>query len=226
MEFKMKRLSTALIGLVALSGAAAAADMSRPAPVPYYPKAPVMAPIYNWTGFYFGIEGGGGFGSSSWDRTGSRDIGGGLIGGTVGYNWQFGQAVAGVEGDFGWADINGSTNTNCAAGCKTSDSWLGTARGRLGYAADRFLPYVTGGAAFGDIRGQTPGFASSTNDKIGWTLGAGLEAALVANWTAKVEYLYVDLGSFNCGLNCGGGLVNDNVSFHTNILRAGLNYRY
>jgi opacity protein-like surface antigen len=60
----------------------------------------------------------------------------------------------------------------------------------------------------------------------GWTLGAGLEAALAPNWTAKVEYLYVDLGSFNCGLNCGAGLVNDNVSFRTNILRAGVNYKF
>jgi outer membrane immunogenic protein len=222
----MKRLCVALTGLIALTGAAAAADMSRPPPPPYYPKAPMMAPVYNWTGFYFGIEGGGGFGTSSWDRSGSHDISGGLLGATVGYNWQFNQIVAGVEGDFGWADINGTNTTNCVAGCKTSDDWLGTARGRLGYAADRFLPYITGGAAFGDIKAQTPGFASSTQDKTGWTLGAGIEAALVDRWTAKVEYLYVDLGSFNCGLNCGAGLVNDNVSFKTNILRAGLNYRF
>ena len=217
----MKRVCVALTGLVALTGAAAAADMSRPPP-PYYPKAPVMAPLYNWTGFYIGVEGGGAFGSSAWDRSGSHDISGGLIGGTVGYNWQFNQVVAGVEGDFGWADINGTNTANCVAGCKTSDSWLGTARGRLGYAADRFLPYITGGAAFGDIRAQTPGFASSSQDKTGWTLGAGIEAALVDHWTAKVEYLYVDLGSFNCG----AGLVNDNVSFKTNILRAGVNYRF
>jgi len=57
-------------------------------------------------------------------------------------------------------------------------------------------------------------------------VGAGLEAALATNWTAKVEYLYVDLGSFNCGLNCGAGLVYDNVSFHTNLLRAGVNYKF
>ena len=64
---------------------------------------------------------------------------------------------------------------------------------------------------------------STTN--AGWTLGGGLEGRLAANWTAKVEYLYVDLGNFNCGLNCGAG-VTDNVSFHTNILRAGVNYRF
>jgi outer membrane immunogenic protein len=222
----MKRLSVALIGLIALSGAAAAADLSRPPPPAYYPKAPVLAPIYNWTGFYVGINGGGAFGSSSWDRTGSRDISGGLIGGTVGYNYQFGQAVAGIEGDIDWADINGSSTTNCPLGCKTSDSWLSTVRGRLGYAADRFMPYVTAGAAFGDVRAATPGFGTTSSDRAGWTIGGGLEAALVANWTAKVEYLYVDLGSFNCGINCGLGLASDNVSFHSNVLRAGVNYRF
>ena len=99
-------------------------------------------------------------------------------------------------------------------------------RGRLGYAADRFMPYITGGAAFGDIKASTPGFAYACRTETGWTFGAGLEAALAANWTAKVEYLYVDLGSFNCGIDCGAGLVTNNVSFKTNILRAGVNYRF
>ncbi len=222
----MKRLCLALIGVVAFAGAAAAADLARPEPVPYYPKAPVFVPPYSWTGFYVGINGGGGFGSSTWDSTGSRNISGGLVGGTVGYNYQFGQAVIGVEGDMNWADINGSTTNACPAGCKTSDSWLATVRGRLGYAADRFMPYVTGGAAFGDIRASTPGFPTASATNTGWTIGGGLEAALVGNWTAKVEYLYVDLGKFNCGLSCGAGLTADNVSFHTNLLRAGVNYRF
>src|ERR1700739_3716052 len=89
---EMKRLCLSLIGLVAFTGAAAAADLSRPAPQNYY-KAPIAAPVYNWTGLYFGINGGGAFGSSSWDLTGSRDISGGVVGGTVGYNWQAGAAV-------------------------------------------------------------------------------------------------------------------------------------
>jgi outer membrane immunogenic protein len=214
----------ALIGVVGAAGAASAADLSRPAPVPYYPKAAVMVPAFSWTGFYIGINGGGAFGSSAWDSNGSRNISGGTIGGTVGYNYQFGQVVAGVEGDIGWADISGSTA--CAGGnCKTSDTWLGTVRGRLGYAADRFMPFVTGGAAFGDIRAQAPGFGQVGSNQTGWTLGGGLEAALATNWTAKVEYLYVDLGSFNCGISCGAGVTN-NVSFHTNLLRAGVNYKF
>jgi len=220
----MKRLCVALLGLVAMSGAAAAADLGRPAPAPYF-KAPVYSPIYNWTGFYIGVNGGGGFGTSSWDSAGSRDISGGLVGGTIGYNYQFGShVVAGVEGDIDWADINGSGTTACPTGCKTSDNWLSTVRGRLGYAADRFMPFITGGAAFGDIHASAPGLAGGSDDRAGWTLGGGLEAALVGNWTAKVEYLYVDLGHFNCGASCG--LSTDNVSFRTNVLRAGLNYKF
>ena len=222
----MKRFCFTVIGLLALTGAAAAADLARPQPVPYYPNAAVVPPPFSWTGFYVGINGGGGFGSSNWDSTGSRNISGGLVGGTVGYNYQFGQWVTGLEGDVDWADINGSTNNACPPGCKTSDTWLATARGRFGYAADRFLPFVTAGAAFGDIRASAPGLISSSATKTGWTVGAGLEAALTNNWTAKVEYLYVDLGSFNCGLACSGVLTTDKVSFNANLLRAGVNYKF
>ena len=78
----------------------------------------------------------------------------------------------GVEGDIDWADIDGSTTNACPAGCKTSDTWLSTVRGRLGYAADRFMPFVTGGAAFGDIRASTPGFPQAAP-----TIPAGRSAA-------------------------------------------------
>ena len=220
----MKRAFLTLVGLVALTATAAAADLGRPAPQPYY-KAPVMVPAYSWTGFYIGVNGGGGFGRSTWDSTGSFNTSGGLVGGTVGYNYQFGQAVVGLEGDIDWADINGTTNNACALGCKTSDDWLGTVRGRLGYAADRFMPFVTGGVAFGDVKASTPGFAGASNTQAGWTLGAGLEFALAQNWTAKAEYLYVDLGKMNCGISCGAA-VTDNVSFTTNLVRAGVNYRF
>jgi outer membrane immunogenic protein len=220
----MKRVFFALVGLAALTGTAAAADLPRPAPAPYY-KAPVALPVYNWTGFYIGINGGGGFGRSQWDSTSGFNTSGGLVGGTVGYNYQFGQGVVGLEGDIDWADINGTTNTACPFGCKTSDHWLSTVRGRLGYAADRFMPFVTGGAAFGDIRASTPGFAGANNTNAGWTVGAGLEFAIAGNWTAKAEYLYVNLGKFNCGISCGA-LVTDNVSFTTNLVRAGVNYRF
>ena len=139
----MKRVVFAFIALAATAANAAAADLGRRQP--YYPApAPVYAPLFSWTGFYIGINGGGGFGSSNWDSTGSRDVSGGVIGGTAGYNYQFGQVVAGIEGDVDWSGINGTTNNLCPFGCKTSNNWLATVRGRLGYAADRFMPFVTG----------------------------------------------------------------------------------
>ena len=77
-----------------------------------------------------------------------------MVGGTLGYNMQFGSAVFGVEADIDWSGVKGSTTTNCPLGCETKNTWFGTARGRIGYAFDRFLPYFTGGAAFGDIQAE------------------------------------------------------------------------
>jgi outer membrane immunogenic protein len=223
----MKRVFLAFVSLAALAGAAAAADLPPAAPAPYYKAAPAYLPAYSWTGLYIGINGGGGFGRSTWDNTGGFDISGGLVGGTIGYNYQFGQVVAGVEADLDWADINGSTTLNCAAGCTTGDSWLSTVRGRLGIAAGRFMPYITGGVAFGNIEASGPGLVGASSTNTGWTLGGGIEMSLAGGWTAKAEYLYVDLGSFNCGTGCGAapGVV-DNVAYTTNIVRAGINYRF
>jgi outer membrane immunogenic protein len=220
----MKRLILALVGVMGLTGAAAAADLPRPAPQPYY-KAPAAVQAFSWTGFYIGVNGGGAFGRSNWDTTGNSDVSGGLVGGTVGYNYQFGQAVLGIEGDIDWADLRGNTSSGCPLGCNTRDDWLSTVRGRLGFAADRFMPFITGGAAFGDVKASTPGFAGANNTNAGWTIGAGLEFAIAPQWTIKAEYLYVDLGNFNCGLSCSR-FTNDNVSFTTNLVRAGLNYRF
>ncbi len=222
----MKRVFLAGAGLLALAGAAAAADLP-PGPGPYYKAPAYLAPMYNWSGFYLGVNGGGALGNSTWDSTGGFDISGGLVGGTVGYNFQTGAAVLGVEGDIDWASISGSTTAGgCAAGCKTSDSWLSTVRGRLGYAADRFMPFVTGGAAFGNINASTPGLGGGSATNAGWTVGAGIEFAIAGHWTAKAEYLYVDLGKFNCGAGCVAGATTDNVSFSTNLIRGGVNYRF
>ena len=221
----MKCLSVAAIGAMAsilAVQASFAADIPRPAPQP----APAyLAPVYNWTGPYIGLSGGGGWGSSSWSNTDSFDISGGLIGGTLGYNWQNGPWVYGLEGDISWTNLQGSTSTFCAVGCETSNSWLGTVRGRLGYAFDRFLPYATGGLAIGDVNADRPGFGGVSETRTGWTFGGGLEFALAANWTAKVEYLHVDLGSFDCGTRCGA-VAPDEVSFTSSILRGGINYRF
>ncbi len=224
----MKRSLFACAGALALAslvGTATAADLSRP----MYSKAPPMAaPFYNWTGFYLGVNGGGAWGSSTWDSTGSFDTSGGMVGGTVGYNWQFAPWVFGLEGDIDWANIQGNTNVpGCiAGGCSSENTWLGTARGRVGYAFDRWMPYVTGGAAFGDVQATHPGATGQTSTQLGWTIGAGVEFAIVNNLTAKVEYLHYDLGSFTCGLNCGNGVVNDTVGFSADAVRGGLNLHF
>jgi outer membrane immunogenic protein len=221
----MKNQVVASLGLAlaAFASVASAADLSRRYPPP--PAAPIYAPVYNWTGFYIGVNGGGAFGHSNWDSATGFNLTGGLIGGTIGFNWQPGPLVLGIESDLDWSGISGSTTNLCPLGCKTANSWLGTVRGRVGYAFDRIMPYVTGGLAFGNIKASTPGFPGTDNANTGWTVGAGLEVAIGGGWTAKAEYLFVDLGSANCGFNCGA-LINDNVSFRASIVRGGLNYRF
>ena len=154
---------------------AAAADLSV-APL-YKAPPPAMAPAYNWSGFYLGVNGGGGWGHSNWDTSSDRiGLSGGLVGGTAGYNWQIGSAVLGLEGDIDWANLKGTnSSTLCPAGCSTSDTWLSTVRGRAGYAFGGVLPYVTGGLAVGDIRAATPGFPGASNTSAGWTAGGGIE---------------------------------------------------
>lgn len=217
----MKKFLLAGVGLLALGVASAsAADLPRsmPAKAPAY----IPPPLYNWTGFYIGINGGGGFGSSDFSgtfSTGSFDTSGGLVGGTVGYNWQMNQIVLGLEGDIDWSNLRGSAACG-GTSCEMRNDWLATIRGRVGYAGwDRFMPYVTGGAAFGNIKTTIAGVGNSSETKTGWTLGGGIEAAIAGPWTAKVEYLYVDLGS-------GGSIAGSDASFHTNIVRAGVNYRF
>ena len=208
---------------------AVAADLSL-APLYKSPPAQVTqsynTQAYNWTGFYFGANGGGGWGHSNWSTNATGiGLGGGQVGGTVGYNRQLGNAVFGVEGDIDWSGLNGtSTTIGCPGGCSISDSWLSTVRGRVGYAFDRVMPYVTGGLAVGDIRAATPGLAGGTSTNAGWTVGGGIEFALPGNWTAKAEYLRVDLGSFNC-TGCSA-LPGDNVSMQQNVIRAGVNYHF
>jgi len=227
----MKRLILiGVAGLVAatMMQAAGAADLGRRPAMPM--QAPEYFAPYNWTGFYVGINGGGGWGRSDWTNaagsTGSFDLSGGLVGGTFGYNWQMNQIVFGLEGDIDWSDIRGSTSTGICAGssCETRNSWLGTVRGRVGYAFDRFLPYFTGGLAVGDIKASQIGFGSATDTNAGWALGGGLEASIAGPWSAKVEYLYVDLGKHSCDVACTG--IPTDVDFRANIVRAGVNYRF
>src|SRR5438067_3600060 len=100
----------ALVSSAAAVGPAAAADLSTRYQQPLV-KAPAYAPLYNWSGFYLGINGGGGWGRSTWDRADTFNLSGGMVGGTAGYNWQMGQVVLGLEGDIDWSGIGGTTTT-------------------------------------------------------------------------------------------------------------------
>ncbi|MGH6683927.1 MAG: outer membrane protein [Pseudolabrys sp.] len=215
------RAGVAAAAVLIASIAAQAADLSQP----FY-KAPGFAPVYgNWNGFYAGINGGYGFGTSDWSGAGvGTSPKGGLVGGTLGYNLQTGLWVWGVEGDIDWSNIKG--DASCGADtCETKNDWLATVRGRLGYAGlGAVLPYITGGGAAGDIKTSESVLGSTTKTKIGWTVGGGLEYAVWANWSVKAEYLYVDLGSSDCGLSCGAA--GDSVNFHTHLIRGGVNYRF
>ena len=226
----MKRFVVAWVGLFSLlgllafaAGTAGAADLPPRYAQPY--KAAIYSPVYNWTGLYLGINGGGGWGRSQWDGIDRFNVSGGLIGGTIGYNWQINQFVVGVEGDIDWSGVRGTTTTLCPFGCETRNTWLATVRGRFGYAFDRFLPYLTAGLAVGNIEANRLGFPAGSISNAGWTVGAGLEVGIVSNVSVKAEYLYVDLSNFNCGLNCGLA-ANGGVSFYANIFRAGLNVRF
>ena len=223
----MKRMLIAGALALAAGGQAFAADLPPPvAPPPRAPATyvPVPSPVFSWTGFYLGINGGYGFGNASFSTgTTVPSVNGFLIGGTVGGNYQFGQFVVGLEGDGDWTNLDGTTNASCPF-CEVKSTWLATARGRAGYAWDRVLFYGTGGAAFGNVQGGPIGGPFNSGTQVGWTAGGGVEAAFAPNWTAKIEYLYVNLGSFACPTTCG--VPNNTLNLTENVVRAGINYKF
>ena len=185
--------------------------------------------MFSWTGFYVGINGGYAWGKTSWSstagNTGDFDVKGALLGGTIGYNLQTGVWVWGLEADLDYSWIKGTNTTAiCGAGCETKNRWFSTGRGRIGYAFDRWLPYVTGGVAIGDVKMTPVGGTSETDTRVGWTAGGGVEYAFQGPWSAKLDYLYADLGKANC--SAATCTIATEVKFKTNIVRAGLNYRF
>jgi outer membrane immunogenic protein len=248
----MKTVMMASIAFIASAGAAFAADVGPVitpgpfSPPPAFPTGPTVRPgpfepppafpqarVYNWTGFYVGINGGGAFGDTRWFSVpdlvgGTANFSGGLVGGTAGYNLQTGDPfVVGFEADLDWSGLKATiTPASCAPGCELNIPWLGTARLRFGWAFNDILPYVTGGAAVGLLKASIVGTPAGINEanNIGWTAGAGIEFALTDALRAKVEYLHVDLNGFDCNAACGGGPISFNVR-DDNVIRAGLNYR-
>lgn len=245
----MKRIVQAAIAasvLVSAPLAGRAADLPlRPEPPPPQAPAVYVAPVYNWSGIYIGVNGGWGWGTAKWTvppttvfpagQSSQLNDNGGVIGGTVGANFQTGAFVFGVEGDWDYSGINtGTSSTICSAlgSCQTGNNWLSTLRGRIGVAADRLLFYGTGGGAFANMQTTLNG-VTSTKTQTGWTAGVGAEWAFAENWTAKLEYLYIGLGNITgvcttsvCTGNNGGNPVPGTVSLTANLVRVGVNYKF
>jgi outer membrane immunogenic protein len=224
------RLGIAAAALMAGSGAFAA-DIPRKA------LPPSVAPFYNWTGFYVGGNVGYGWvhgsgtitmGPASGPVSGS---GHGLFGGLqAGYNYQIGSMVLGVEVDGQFSGQKGTFNGNAGPNFFTSSAtvpWFATARGRVGYAFDRTMIYLTGGGVFGDgkIDGTSTVTGPFTVSKtyFTYTAGAGIEHALWSRWTAKLEYLYVGTPNH---VPVPPTTTNITGSITSHLLRLGLNYRF
>ena len=228
----MKKLLLASAALIVLSSAAAAADLAG---APVYTKAPIINPGVNWTGFYIGAMGGYGWsdhvrvtvGGVTTTETGD-DINGGFAGGTIGYNWQTGSWVFGLEADGAWADLSNSVSSLGVTVTDRIDAF-GTVTGRIGYASGATLFYAKGGYAWADneLSASVAGFGtvfSESHLHSGWTLGGGLEYLFTHNWSGKLEYMYADYDSqtYVAGLTPGG--VGFGAAVHT--VKAGVNYHF
>jgi outer membrane immunogenic protein len=233
----MKRvLLLVSVGLVALAVPASAADLRTRRPPPPAPAPVVVAPAFSWTGFYIGGHGGWAWAEKDWQFVGSglstsHQADGFLGGGQVGFNWQTGALVFGVEGQFSWADLEGSSACpNTAFTCQTHINWLATATGRIGYAAANWLFYVKGGAAWIDdeFTATSGGVVfSGSHRPVGWTAGGGVEYGLTPNWSAKIEYNYMDFGSERVGFVTPGGARDDfDVDQQVHLVKFGINYRF
>lgn len=267
-----RELALASVFALALTGAAGAADLAVKAPV-YAPPIPV----YSWTGFYLGVGGGTGWGTKEYDwnidstiasvqaqlgapglipplglhSQGSHAINGGFFGGQIGYNYQAGWAVFGIQADAHWADLEGSGNcfalgiTNCNAKVES----FGSVTGRVGGAIDRLLVYAKGGWAWENgksdinvlglgglgVLGANISLASTVDQsRSGWTWGAGAEYAFSPSWTAFVEYSYYDFGdkteNYAYAITAPGFALSVPIptqldeKFHT--VKAGINYKF
>jgi outer membrane immunogenic protein len=201
-------LAATVFALIGVSATAEAADMyGRRAP--YTVQQPLN--MYSWAGPYVGANAGYATGDITNSIANPSGFAGGIQGG---YNWQFGQWVVGGEADI---QANGANDT--FAVWKFSNPWFGTLRGRAGFAMNNILIYGTGGLAFGNVRAEALNLAES-HTAAGWTLGAGAEVGITQNWSAKAEYLYVNLNNSQFALT---GLPH---GYQFNIVRLGVNYRF
>jgi outer membrane immunogenic protein len=231
----------AAVAVLALASPASATDLPQMAAPTA--RAPARAVGYNWNGSYIGANIGYSWGK--WDSTGTVQNGAdspsvnGVLGGIqIGYNWlNNNRWLFGLEADI---QITGESKSNdwtttpavgafLAPGVAVNNTWkfpwFGTARARIGYAPDNWLLYGTGGFAFGQTKSTltTPAISLSESvTKLGWTLGGGAEYALSAKWTAKIEYLYINLGSRTF---FGSSTTPVSSNLRDNVIRLGVNYK-
>jgi outer membrane immunogenic protein len=207
---------------VTAGSAAGAADIPRKA-LPY--SSPIYAPI--WTGFYAGLNAGYGWASFD-DGFSTTKMNGFIGGGQLGYNWQIGSFVLGVEGDMQYSAQKRSETATVLGIAVTSEAkipWFGTARGRVGYAFDSFMIYATGGAAWMNLKASASALGltvSTETTKQAWTIGGGVEWMFMPRWSVKAEYLYIDAGTTSlsvAGLTASGKLKDS-------IARIGVNYHF
>jgi outer membrane immunogenic protein len=248
----MNKLLLVAAGAIALglTSQASAADL----PARTYTKAPpLVAPIYNWSGFYVGINGGGGTSHNCWDLVtppavlgnipeGCHDSTGGTVGGQIGYRWQSTNWVFGLEAQGNWADFSGSNTTfiggNPIGGAqdRTRIDAFGLFTGQIGYAWNNVLAYVKGGAAVVDDKYDIfafpggPQVSSGNQTRWGGTVGAGLEIGFAPNWSVGFEYDHIFLDdSNNFTLNAVGaaGVANNfNIRSDVDIGTVRVNYRF
>jgi outer membrane immunogenic protein len=248
----MKKFLLASAGLAALSisAPASAADLAaRP-----YTKAPPLVTIYDWTGFYIGINAGGGSSHKCWDVTnfrvpvgpfseGCHDATGGMAGGQIGYRWQSAGWVFGVEAQGDWADLKGS-NVSQFIGAWTNNTKidaLGLFTGQVGYAWNNILWYVKGGAAVIDdkYRGTVTAtgalFDSASNTRWGGAVGTGVEIGIWQNWSVGVEYDHLFMGRQDitftsagvlAGIPAGAPFRTDSIRQDVDMFTVRLNYRF
>jgi outer membrane immunogenic protein len=236
----MKKVLLVTASLIAL-GAAAPAVAADLAARPYTKAPPMVAAVYDWTGFYIGVNGGYGSSRNSWDLVGfgpegSHDATGGTVGGQVGYRWQAGTFVFGLEAQGNWADFSGSNvslQDNRFRNHTNVDAF-GLFTGQVGYAVNNVLLYVKGGAAVtsNTYRVNTIGgaLAGVTGDDTRWggTIGAGLEYAFAPNWSVGVEYnhLFMQDRTYTFTTPAGGAFGSDRIRQDVDLVTARVNYKF
>jgi len=198
----------ALLVVTAATGAARAADL----PAANYYAAPAPLAGFSWMGPYLGANIGYEWGDVTHNPTRPSGIFGGI---QAGYNWQFGQFVAGVE-----TDIQASAANDTFAPWQFSNPWFGTLRGRAGVAIGNVLVFGTAGLAYGSLTVDSPGNLSETRTSLGWAAGAGAEVGFTTHWSAKAEWLYLDLSDRAFSVT---GTTN---GLTANLLRLGVNYHF